>query len=731
MSALMLTLAALVACSGSDTPIDSGTTGPATDSGTTTGIDDTADTENPNLDQDHDGYKAFEDCDDLDAKTHPGAEELCDQADNDCDGAVDEGFDSDGDGALSAALCEHGDDCDDTDGAAFPGATETWYDGTDQDCDGADLIDVDGDGFDALVAGGSDCDDNDSAIHPGAEDLPKDGVDSDCLDGDNIDGDGDGHGDRDLGGDDCDDTDPTIHPDAIDWLDDGENRDCDGGTSGRNALDSWGMTVVGASGSQDLVGYYTALCDLDEDGLAEVIIGAPFGDSYAGQVGVFAGASWSTWGPDMAMTDADTLIAGGSRYAFFGAGVGCADLDGDGHLDLVIGNSEADISTLGIDADYGLYVFYGDGYTWPANLTRADADASFTLDMAPVDPTLSTVYLNDFRTPDLDGDGAAEIVVMVGSEGLSIYDGETRMIVLQGDRWSGDAGLEESAVAILTTTDQEGLTGFAVLADLDGDGGEELALGQPEYTVPGSGDSGDAGDTGAVFGDSGDTGFSDEDPDFDYGAYLAIEGRVELLGHVPTGAGSVTDQVSLTISGMPALFLGAETATGDFDGDGAVDLAVSAYGDADQVLAIPGAIYVFSDVANDVAGGDFDVASASDGWVLGDEDYGTLGTSIASAGDADADGRGDLWVLEPSGGTNDEGWLHLLGGEYLFGAVSVEDAAMLSFYGSNASDGLGFGLRSGGDVDGDGVDDLVVGAPGYTTGAYEEGRAFLLLSSDW
>ncbi|MBZ0253004.1 MAG: hypothetical protein K8I02_06645, partial [Candidatus Methylomirabilis sp.] len=71
------------------------------------------------------------DCNDLDPAISPAAEEVCDGQDNDCDGAVDEGFDLDGDGY---AVCAG--DCDDADPAVHAGAPEVPGNVIDDDCDG-------------------------------------------------------------------------------------------------------------------------------------------------------------------------------------------------------------------------------------------------------------------------------------------------------------------------------------------------------------------------------------------------------------------------------------------------------------------------------------------------------------------------------------------------------------------------------------------------------------------
>ena len=85
-------------------------------------------------DNDGDNWETPLDCDDEDPDVHPGADELCDGLDNDCDDLIDdeipEDQDLDGDGALCF------DDCDDDDDDVYPGAPEDPENGIDDDCDG-------------------------------------------------------------------------------------------------------------------------------------------------------------------------------------------------------------------------------------------------------------------------------------------------------------------------------------------------------------------------------------------------------------------------------------------------------------------------------------------------------------------------------------------------------------------------------------------------------------------
>jgi hypothetical protein len=234
-------------------------------------------------DADLDGYPSTVDCDDANPAIHPGAVEVCNAADDDCDAFIDEGFDRDED---AFTTCQG--DCNDANPAIRPGATET-CNNIDDDCDGVidEGFDGDGDGFTAPPAGqpgpcGGDCDDANPAVSPGAAEVCNN-IDDDCdaLTDEGFDGDGDGF--TTCQGD-CDDTSSAIFPGAPE-LCNGIDDDCDAAVDEGFPLDSDG------DGLRDCLD-----ADDDNDGVPDALDCAPLVYSVTGPPVEIVGETVTTSG---------------------------------------------------------------------------------------------------------------------------------------------------------------------------------------------------------------------------------------------------------------------------------------------------------------------------------------------------------------------------------------------------------------------------------------------------
>jgi len=174
-------------------------------------------------------------------------------------------------------------------------------------------------------------------------------------------------------------------------------------------------------------------------------------------------------------------------------------------------------------------------------------------------------------------------------------------------------------------------------------------------------------------------------------------------------------------SDLKGASLGAAVAgAGDINGDDYADIVVGLPHYDSETAENAGAVYVFYGSASGLAEG-FD-------WVdIGGQGYALFGAAVNGAGDVNGDGFDDVLVgapfyNDPVSGFDDVGIVYLYTGH----ALGLSNVPAWSFKGSQTGEWVGKSVASAGDVNGDGCDDIVIGAPGYNNGELlNAGAAFV------
>jgi hypothetical protein len=459
-----------------------------------------------------------------------------------------------------------------------------------------------------------------------------------------------------------------------------------------------------------------------------------------------------------------------SQLGFSVAGAG--DINGDGYDDVIIGARYS-----GAGDEGSAYVVFGSAAGLPAHLDLNALNGSngFKLHNAPFNYSIG---YSVSAGGDFNGDGLADLLVSANRAG-SIDSNSGKAYLVFGHTGSFNAALDLQALTGSQGFEIVGEGKFTNLGssvasagDVNGDGYDDLIIGA-------QGESNHGAYSGAayvVFGHAGaGVAFTPADADGVHGFKLEGAAAANLAGYSVSSAGDVNGdgyadilvgafnaETAYLVFGHKGSFTpvvdpsalngsngvtlintgpGQVTGLGDINGDGYADLAVSDIIGADRAGTVA---VVFGHGGGFGATLDVDALDGSNGFVVAgvkDDDgnnFGEMmGSAISAAGDVNGDGYADILLGAPHNSPYIDG----AGGAYLlygsadgfaplidFGAAQPDGSNGFRIEGVALTDNAGWSVGAAGDLNGDGFDDLIVGAP-YASGS--TGQSYVIYGGDF
>ncbi|MDH5405990.1 MAG: hypothetical protein OEZ30_07920 [Candidatus Aminicenantes bacterium] len=478
----------------------------------------------------------------------------------------------------------------------------------------------------------------------------------------------------------------------------------------------WGdMRVLGAA-SEDKSGSAVAYGDINGDGFDDIIIGAACADpgdparANAGETYVIFGSSFPSppYTIDLSTDQADITICGDNTGDGAGSAVASGDINCDGYDDIIIGATGADPGDPARSDAGETYVIFGSSFPSPP----------YTIDLSTTsaDITVCGAAAADWSgwalaSGDVDGDGYDDIIISApeADPGGRTAAGETYVIFggsLSSPPYTIDLSTTPADITVCGAGSWD-YSGYAVASgDINSDAYDDIIIGAPTFpphpTL--------LGETYVIFGGS----FSSPPYTID-------------LSTTPAG---------ITVCGAAAEdYIGKAVASGDVNSDGYDEIIIGApYADpGDPPRSGAGETYV-------IFGSNFlsppytiDLSTSPANITVCGAGYGDLSGYAVASGDVNGDGYDDI-ITSACLANPDDPPRDGAGETYvIFGSSSPPTTIDLStqsadicICGDDAYDWSGYAVASG-DVNGDGYDDMIIGANNASPPAgYHFGETYLI-----
>jgi VCBS repeat-containing protein len=498
---------------------------------------------------------------------------------------------------------------------------------------------------------------------------------------------------------------------SLDALDIGQLDGTNGFTiSGIDAGDSSGRSVASAG-------------DFNGDGFDDFIIGARFADANGA---VDAGESYLIFGTDTGFSTQLDLASLNGTNGFVINGIAASDesgrsvssagdLNNDGFDDIAIGAIGADPN--GNFAAGATYIVFGaaSGFSSSFNLSALNGSNGFVINGVDAGDQSGTSVAS---AGDVNGDGIDDLLIgaiLADPNGISSA-GETYVVFGSNSGFASNfnlSGLNGSNGFVINGIGSFDFSGVTVAGggDFNGDGIADILIGANAADPNGSVD---AGQGYVIFGSA--DGFS---ASFDLTTLNGSNGFA--INGINAG-----DRAGESIINI-----------GDINGDGIDDLAIGAIGTDINGAAFTGQTHViFGATTGFSAGFDLDSLDGSNGFTVSGFNASDLsGFSVSSAGDFNGDGLDDLLIgaiFADANGGADSGEAYIIFGNSSGFSADIDLSTLdggngFAIAGLNAGDNLGSSVSSAGDINGDGFDDLLIGARNAdANGNVDAGESYII-----